>query len=319
MRFIQPNEGACKVFLFPDCRRLTVQDQNVLLKLVEEGPGYAAFLFCAENPGVLLPTVRSRCVELAVRPTGEEEIRFCCRRPGPCWRPWPGASAGSMVRALVGLENGKIHSGGAAAGAAAVPARARSRPCACATAWIRQRSPGRPLAAGPLSRRAWEKSSSWSCARCWADLPENANGMWRWARFWAPSPRNGRRPYDRSRQRPLPRAELQKLLLSAPVSCTGGGRPGRDRGNGPGGGVCDRARRGTTRWRSPPGGGAPAPGAAPGHGERPAQPAAGPGAGEGGLRRLPEEDRPARAGDEAGAEVRSAPLRCCSGVSEVDL
>ena len=54
--FIQPNEGACKVFLFPDCRRLTVQDQNVLLKLVEEGPSYAAFLFCAENPGVLLPT-----------------------------------------------------------------------------------------------------------------------------------------------------------------------------------------------------------------------------------------------------------------------
>ena len=74
--FIQPNEGACKVFLFPDCRRLTVQDQNVLLKLVEEGPGYAAFLFCAENPGVLLPTVRSRCVELAVRTTGEENIQL---------------------------------------------------------------------------------------------------------------------------------------------------------------------------------------------------------------------------------------------------
>mgnify|MGYP002546007316 CR=1 FL=1 len=65
--YIQPNEGACKVFLFPDCRRLTVQDQNVLLKLVEEGPAYAAFLFCAENPSVLLPTVRSRCAELSVR------------------------------------------------------------------------------------------------------------------------------------------------------------------------------------------------------------------------------------------------------------
>ena len=74
--FIQPNEGLCKVFIFPDCRRLTVQDQNVLLKLVEEGPGYAAFLFCAENPGVLLPTVRSRCVELPVRPTGEEKTEL---------------------------------------------------------------------------------------------------------------------------------------------------------------------------------------------------------------------------------------------------
>lgn len=69
------------MFLFPDCRRLTVQDQNVLLKLVEEGPGYAAFLFCAENPGVLLPTVRSRCVELAVRPMGEENIQLLPQGP----------------------------------------------------------------------------------------------------------------------------------------------------------------------------------------------------------------------------------------------
>lgn len=69
--FIQPNEGACKVFLFPDCRRLTVQDQNVLLKLVEEGPPYAAFLFCTETAAALLPTIRSRCVEWKLR--GEDE------------------------------------------------------------------------------------------------------------------------------------------------------------------------------------------------------------------------------------------------------
>ena len=74
--YVQPNEGARKVYIFPDCGILTEQDQNVLLKLVEEGPGYAAFLFCAENPGVLLPTVCSRCVELAVRPTGEENIQL---------------------------------------------------------------------------------------------------------------------------------------------------------------------------------------------------------------------------------------------------
>lgn len=66
--YIRPNEGRRKVYLFPDCALLTEQDQNVLLKLVEEGPPYASFLFCAENPSVVLQTLRSRCVELKLRP-----------------------------------------------------------------------------------------------------------------------------------------------------------------------------------------------------------------------------------------------------------
>ena len=44
----------------------------MLLKLVEEGPAYAAFFFCAENPAVLLQTIRSRCVEVKLFPTVEE-------------------------------------------------------------------------------------------------------------------------------------------------------------------------------------------------------------------------------------------------------
>ena len=68
--FIRPNEGACKVYIFPDCTRLNEKDQNVLLKTVEEGPPYAAFLFCAENASVLLPTIRSRCVEVKLPPAG---------------------------------------------------------------------------------------------------------------------------------------------------------------------------------------------------------------------------------------------------------
>lgn len=68
--FIRPNEGACKVYLFPDCAVLNEKDQNILLKTVEEGPPYSAFLFCAENASVLLPTIRSRCVELKLPPDG---------------------------------------------------------------------------------------------------------------------------------------------------------------------------------------------------------------------------------------------------------
>ena len=57
----------------------------MLLKIVEEGPPYAAFLFCAENAGVLLPTIRSRCVECQAPAGGEPSARptsaraSCCR------------------------------------------------------------------------------------------------------------------------------------------------------------------------------------------------------------------------------------------------
>ena len=62
--FIRPNEGARKVYLFEDCSAFNEKGQNILLKTVEEGPPYAAFLFCAENSAALLQTVRSRCVEI---------------------------------------------------------------------------------------------------------------------------------------------------------------------------------------------------------------------------------------------------------------
>lgn len=106
--FIQPNEGVCKVFIFPDCRRLTVQDQNVLLKLVEDGPAYAAFLFCAEKAAELLPTVRSRCVEFTVRPSVAQEETELLPQAQALLETMAGGEAAGMARTLVGFENGKI-------------------------------------------------------------------------------------------------------------------------------------------------------------------------------------------------------------------
>ena len=93
--YIRPNEGGRKVYVFPDCALLTEQDQNVLLKVVEEGPPYAAFLFCAENAAVVLQTLRSRCVELKLHPaeaSGGEENQ----------------AAEALCRCLVARKRGKI-------------------------------------------------------------------------------------------------------------------------------------------------------------------------------------------------------------------
>lgn len=72
--FIRPNEGACKIYIFPDCTRLNEKDQNVLLKTVEEGPPYAAFVFCTDSPSALLETVRSRCVLLKYDAVSEDAL-----------------------------------------------------------------------------------------------------------------------------------------------------------------------------------------------------------------------------------------------------
>ncbi len=66
--YVMPNEGKRKIYIFPDSSLLEVKSQNVLLKVLEEGPDHAAFIFCAENSAVLLPTIRSRAVEYKLSP-----------------------------------------------------------------------------------------------------------------------------------------------------------------------------------------------------------------------------------------------------------
>lgn len=65
--YIRPNEAPKKVYLFEHGELLSPAGQNILLKLLEEGPTYACFLFLTPNPEGLLETVRSRCVVLWAR------------------------------------------------------------------------------------------------------------------------------------------------------------------------------------------------------------------------------------------------------------
>ena len=69
--YIRPNEGRRKVYVISPADAMNPAAQNALLKVLEEGPVYAAFLLDAAQPGKLLDTVRSRCELLALPP--EEE------------------------------------------------------------------------------------------------------------------------------------------------------------------------------------------------------------------------------------------------------
>lgn len=70
--YIRPNEAARKVFLIQEAQAMNDSAQNALLKVLEDGPAYLAFLLVTEHPQQLLPTIRSRCeiLSLAPRPGG---------------------------------------------------------------------------------------------------------------------------------------------------------------------------------------------------------------------------------------------------------
>ena len=103
--YVIPNEGRRKVYIFDDCGQLDSRCQNILLKVVEEGPPYAAFLFLAESASALLPTLRSRCVEM--RCTAEKEQKEAdplaaefCRLAGEDKR--------QLIAFLLGLSAGEM-------------------------------------------------------------------------------------------------------------------------------------------------------------------------------------------------------------------
>ena len=64
--YIRPNEADHKIYLFPRAQDMGIPGQNALLKVLEEPPSYGVFILLTDNPQKLLPTVRSRCAELAL-------------------------------------------------------------------------------------------------------------------------------------------------------------------------------------------------------------------------------------------------------------
>jgi DNA polymerase-3 subunit delta' len=73
---VRPNEADRKVFIIHDAQEMNSSAQNAMLRVLEDGPSYASFLLLAENVAALLPTVRSRCMELLLSPVTAEEA-FC--------------------------------------------------------------------------------------------------------------------------------------------------------------------------------------------------------------------------------------------------
>lgn len=114
--------GAHRVVIVDQADELNASAANALLKSLEEPPAATVFLLVTSEPGRLLPTIRSRCRTLDMKPLGEADLRRATFEafktidrdaPGP--GDWPRLIAlceGSVRRLLMlwlgnGLELGE--------------------------------------------------------------------------------------------------------------------------------------------------------------------------------------------------------------------
>jgi DNA polymerase-3 subunit gamma/tau len=71
---IPPMFGQVKVYIFDESHQLTAAAQEALLKVVEDCPKHAYFIFCTTEPENLIKTLRNRCTAYTVAPLRRAEM-----------------------------------------------------------------------------------------------------------------------------------------------------------------------------------------------------------------------------------------------------
>jgi DNA polymerase-3 subunit delta' len=68
------SEGGWRIVVIDSADEMNVNAANAVLKILEEPPARAMILLISHNPGRLLPTIRSRCRRLQLRPLSDETV-----------------------------------------------------------------------------------------------------------------------------------------------------------------------------------------------------------------------------------------------------
>lgn len=68
-------EGGWRVAIVDAADEMNVNAANALLKILEEPPEKAILILIAHSPGKLLPTIKSRCRSLALKPLADDSLR----------------------------------------------------------------------------------------------------------------------------------------------------------------------------------------------------------------------------------------------------
>lgn len=96
---LTPAEGGWRVVIIDTVDDLNRAGANAILKLLEEPPRNALILLLSHSPDRLLPTIRSRCRRLMLRPLPDETVARLLIRRRPDLGP---ADAGAVARIAEG-------------------------------------------------------------------------------------------------------------------------------------------------------------------------------------------------------------------------
>jgi DNA polymerase-3 subunit delta' len=99
--YLTPAESAWRVVLIDDADAMNAAAANAVLKVLEEPPRRSILLLVAHNADRLLPTIRSRCRRLDLRPLTDAQVGALIGRYRPDLTP-------REVQALSGLADGSI-------------------------------------------------------------------------------------------------------------------------------------------------------------------------------------------------------------------
>jgi DNA polymerase-3 subunit delta' len=71
---LSANEGGWRIAIVDEAAHLNRAGQNALLKILEEPPERSVLILVCDRPGMLLPTIHSRCRLVRLKPLGDAEM-----------------------------------------------------------------------------------------------------------------------------------------------------------------------------------------------------------------------------------------------------
>ena len=99
--YYRPGEGHHRVYIFTQSSFMK-EAANSLLKVLEEPPEFATLFLLTENPGQLLPTIRSRCITLTLNALTAEEVERDLEARRPQWSPKQRALVARLADGAIG-------------------------------------------------------------------------------------------------------------------------------------------------------------------------------------------------------------------------
>ena len=99
--YYRPADGRERVYIFTDSAFMK-EAANSLLKVLEEPPEFATIFLLTENPGELLPTIRSRSMVFTLGALPAEEIERYLAEHRPEWKPAQRALVARLSEGAVG-------------------------------------------------------------------------------------------------------------------------------------------------------------------------------------------------------------------------